>query len=98
MRLFVGNLSHDSTEDSIRQAFSAYGTVGEVKMMTDRDTGRPRGFGFVDMSADTEAQAAIDGLNGAELDGRAVNVNEAHARPERSDGGGRGRGGSGQRW
>ena len=93
MRLFVGNLSYDSTEESIRQAFSAYGSVGEVNMMTDRDTGRPRGFGFVDMPTDSEAQAAIDGLNGAQLEGRALNVNEAHARPERRDGGGRG-----QRW
>ena len=101
MRLFVGNLSFDSNEDSIRQAFSAFGGVGSVHVMTDRDTGRPRGFGFVEMENDTEAQAAIDGLNGTDLDGRALNVNEAHARPERGGGGGGGgggRGGRGPRW
>ena len=96
MNIYVGNLTFSMTEEELRSAFASHGEVSTARIITDRETGRSRGFGFVDMSADTEAQAAIDGLNGSELDGRAVNVNEAHARPERSDGGGGG--GRGQRW
>jgi RNA recognition motif-containing protein len=81
MRLYVGNLSFDSTEASIHQAFAAFGGVNSVQIVTDRETGRPRGFGFVDMAESQEGEAAISGLNGAELDGRALTVNEAHARP-----------------
>ena len=88
MRLYVGNLSFNSTEDSIRQAFSAFGEVSSVHMVTDRDTGQPRGFGFVEMGGSSEGQAAIDGLNGTDLDGRTLNVNEARPRPERGGGGG----------
>ena len=81
MRLYVGNLSFDSTEASIHQAFAAFGGVNSVQIVTDRETGRPRGFGFVDMAESQEGEAAISGLNGVELDGRALTVNEAHARP-----------------
>ena len=91
-RLYVGNLSYDSTEDSIRAAFSEGGrTVTDVHIMTDRETGRPRGFGFVEMSSETEAQAAIEALDGTNLDGRSIRVNEARERT----GGGGGRGGRG---
>ena len=89
-KLFVGNLSFDTTENDLRDAFAAHGTVEEVKLMTDRDTGRPRGFGFVTMSAPEEAQAAIDALNGKQLDGRALTVNVAKPREERSGGSGHG--------
>ena len=92
MRLYVGNLSFNSTEDSVRQAFSAFGEVTSVHMVTDRDSGQPRGFGFVEMAGSKEGQAAIDGLNGTELDGRSLNVNEARPRPERDFGGGGGGG------
>jgi RNA recognition motif-containing protein len=90
-RLFVGNLSYNTTEISLRDAFGQIGTVADAKIVTDRDTGRPRGFGFVEMGSDQEAQAAITQFNGRELDGRAITVNEAQ---ERSGGGG-GRGGGG---
>ncbi len=97
MRLYVGNISFNSDEDSLRQAFSAFGGVTSVHMVTDRDTGRPRGFGFVEMESADQGNAAIDGLNGTDLDGRTLNVNEARPRPERSfEGGGRDRGQS--RW
>ena len=83
-RLFVGNLSYDTDQQSIRDAFSAGGrTVTDVHVMIDRDTGRPRGFGFVEMSTDEEAQAAIEDLDGTELDGRTINVNEAKERKPR---------------
>ena len=88
MRLYVGNLSFNSTEDTIRQAFSAFGEVNSVHMVTDRDSGQPRGFGFVEMGGSAEGQAAINGLNGTELDGRTLNVNEARPRPEREFGAG----------
>jgi RNA recognition motif-containing protein len=91
-RLYVGNLSYNTTELSLREAFGQVGTVADVKIVMDRETGRPRGFGFVEMSSDQEAQEAIQQLNGRELDGRAINVNEAQ---ERSGGGGRGGGGRG---
>ena len=89
-KLFVGNLSFDTTENDLRDAFAAHGTVEEVKLMTDRDTGRPRGFGFVTMSTAEEAQAAINALNGKQLDGRALTVNVAKPREERSGGSGYG--------
>jgi cold-inducible RNA-binding protein len=96
--IFVGNLSFGATEDSLRSLFEAYGTVERVSVVTDRDTGQARGFGFVEMSANAEADRAIAGLNGKELDGRALNVNEARPKTERSGGGGGGgrRGGGGR--
>ena len=96
-RLYVGNLSYDSTEDSIRAAFSEDGrSVEDVHVMMDRDTGRPRGFGFVEMVSDQDAQAAIQAMDGANLDGRNLKVNEARERPQRGNGGGGG--GGGGRW
>lgn len=95
MRLYVGNLSYTTTEESLREAFEEYGQVESATIVTDRETGRPRGFGFVEMPSDEEAQAAIDAMNGQQLDGRALTVNEAQARPPRSGGGGGGRGGGG---
>ena len=99
-RLYVGNLSYDSTNESLRAAFSEDGrTVTDVHVMTDRDTGRPRGFGFVEMGSDEDAQAAIQALDGAMLDGRNLKVNEAQERKPRSNGGGGGGGGGGRgRW
>ncbi len=98
-RLYVGNLSYDSTEDSIRAAFGADGrSVSEVTVMMDRETGRPRGFGFVEMGSSQDAQAAIQALDGSDLDGRNIKVNEAKERQPRSGGGGGGRGGGGDRW
>ena len=88
--IFVGNLSFGSTEDSVRSLFEAYGTLDRVSIVTDRDTGQPRGFGFVEMSNDAEADRAIAELNGRELDGRALNVNEARPKGERGGGGGGG--------
>ncbi len=89
-RLYVGNLSYDSTEDSVRSAFSEDGrTVTDVHIMMDRDTGRPRGFGFVEMGSAEDAQAAIQALDGANLDGRNLKVNEARERPQRGGGGNR---------
>ena len=95
-KLFVGNLSFNTTENDLQDAFAAHGTVTEANLMTDRATGRPRGFGFVTMSSAEEAQKAISALNGADLDGRSLTVNEARPREERSGGGGGGgfRGGS----
>ena len=90
--IFVGNLSFDATEHAVRSMFEQYGTVDKVSLVTDRDTGRARGFGFVEMSVNSEAQQAIAGLNGQDLDGRALNVNEARPREER---GGANRGGFG---
>jgi cold-inducible RNA-binding protein len=89
-KLFVGNLSFNTTENDLRDAFAEHGSVDEVKLMTDRDTGRPRGFGFVTMSTAEEAQTAIDALNGKQLDGRALTVNVAKPREERSGGSGYG--------
>ena len=94
-KLFVGNLSFDTTENDLQDAFAAFGTVVETNLMMDRASGRPRGFGFVTMSTPEEAQKAIDGLNGKELSGRALTVNLARPREERSGGGGGGRGGYG---
>lgn len=88
--IFVGNLSFGATEQSVRSLFEAHGTVDRVNIVTDRDSGQPRGFGFVEMSNDGEGDRAISALNGKELDGRALNVNEARAKAERSGGGGGG--------
>ncbi len=95
-KLFVGNLDFKVSENDLQDAFAAYGTVVEANLITDRTTGRPRGFAFVTMSSPEEAQKAIDGLNGKELGGRALNVNIARAREEHS-GGGRGDHGGGGR-
>ena len=96
-KLYVGNLSYTTTEDSLRTAFAANGrTVQEVAIPSDRETGRPRGFAFVTMGSDADAKAAITALDGKDLDGRSLKVNEAQDRPPRS-GGGFGGGGSGGR-
>ena len=89
-KLFVGNLSFNTTENDLQDAFAAFGTVTEANLMMDRTTNRPRGFGFVTMSSPEEAQKAIDGLNGKDMDGRALTVNIARPREERSGGGGGG--------
>lgn len=86
-KLFVGNLSFNTTENELQEAFAAHGSVIEAKLMTDRETGRGRGFGFVTMSTPEEAQNAITALNGASVDGRALTVNLARPREERSGGG-----------
>jgi RNA recognition motif-containing protein len=86
-KLFVGNLSFNTTENDLQDAFAAHGTVVEANLMTDRETGRPRGFGFVTMSSAEEAQKAVDALNGSTLDGRNLTVNEARPKTERPSGG-----------
>ena len=105
VNLFVGNLSYQTTQEELHAAFAQYGNVESVNIITDRTTGQPRGFAFVEMSDQNEAEAAIAQLNGAELRGRALNVNIA--RPKPSGGGGfgggggrprRGGGGGGSRW
>ncbi len=88
--IFVGNLSFDATEGAIRSLFEAHGTVGRVNIVTDRDSGQPRGFGFVEMDNDAEGNRAIAALNGVELGGRTLNINEARPKTERSGGGGGG--------
>ena len=98
MNIYVGNLSHDTTDAGLRAAFEAHGEVSSAQVITDRDTGRSRGFGFVEMPSGDEARAAIEALNGTELDSRTLNVNEARPRGDRrggSGGGGGGRGGYG---
>ena len=96
--IFVGNLSYQATEDDLHQAFAQYGNVERVNIITDRTTGQPRGFAFVEMTNRAEADAAIQALNGAEIHGRAVNVNEAQPKPSGGGFGGRGgRGGGGGR-
>ncbi len=92
-KLFVGNLDFGATEQSLRSLFEQHGTVESVSLVTDRDTGRSRGFGFVEMSNAHEAEQAIAALNGANLGGRAINVNEARPKTEGGGGGGGGRGG-----
>ena len=89
-KLFVGNLSFNTTENDLQDAFAAFGTVTETNLMMDRMTNRPRGFGFVTMASAEEAQKAIDGLNGKDMDGRALTVNVAKPREERAPGGGGG--------
>ena len=91
MRIFVGNLSYQTTEDQLTDLFSEVGQVESATIVTDRDTGRSRGFAFVEMDPDAAAKA-IEQFNGYELNGRAINVNEARPRPERSFGGGGGGG------
>lgn len=86
-KLYVGNLSYNTTEDDLRELFAAYGTIDSLNLITDRYTGRPRGFGFVEMSTDEEAQAAVSGLDGRDVDGRQIKVNEANDRPPRRTGG-----------
>ena len=93
-KLFVVNLSFNTTENDLNDAFAAFGTVTETNLMMDRETGRPRGFGFVTMSSAEEANKAIEALNGKDMDGRALTVNIAKPREERSGGGG---GGGGRR-
>ncbi|UCC73916.1 MAG: RNA-binding protein [Gemmatimonadota bacterium] len=96
MNIYVGNLSRDVTEEELREAFEAFGQVASVNVITDKFSGEPRGFAFVEMPAKAEAQSAIDDLNGKELKGRTLNVNEARPRSEgRRGGGGRGGGGRG---
>ena len=95
-KLYVGNLSYSVRDDDLQQAFAQFGTVSSAKVMMDRDTGRSKGFGFVEMGSDAEAQSAISGMNGKDLDGRALVVNEARPREERPGGfGGGGRSGGG---
>jgi cold-inducible RNA-binding protein len=103
--IFVGNLSYSATEESIRSLFETHGAVERVNIVTDRDSGQPRGFAFVEMTNDGEAERAIAALNGQELGGRGLTVNEARPKAERGGGGGgggyRGGGGGGrgrQRW
>lgn len=88
--IFVGNLSFNTNEDELRQAFEAYGQVDRVAIMTDRDTGRSRGFGFVEMASNDDGEKAIAALNGAQLGGRTINVNEARPKNDRFGGGGGG--------
>ncbi len=92
-KLYVGGLPYSVTEDKLQEIFSAHGTVESARVITDRFTGRSRGFGFVEMSNEEEAQTAIDSLNESDLDGRSLTVNEA--RPQENRGGG---GGGGDRW
>ena len=93
-KLYVGNLSYGVTDGDLEQLFAAHGTVQSAQVIMDRDTGRSKGFGFVEMGSDQEAQAAIQALNGKEVEGRALTVNEA--RPKPPGGGGRGGGGGGR--
>lgn len=93
-KLYVGNLPYSSTEESLREAFSQSGTVDSVTIIVDRDTGRSKGFGFVEMGSDSEAQAAIEALDGQDLGGRRIKVNEAKPRAPRENRGG----GGGGRW
>ena len=86
MNIYVGNLSFNTAEENLRQAFEAYGEVSKVNIITDRDSGRSRGFGFVEMPSKGEADAAMTGLNGQELNGQTLNVNEARPRTENSGG------------
>ena len=90
--IFVGNLSFNTSEDELRQVFEAYGQVDRVSILTDRETGRSRGFAFVEMSNTEEGEKAIAGLNGTQLGGRTINVNEARPKGERAGAGGRDRG------
>jgi RNA recognition motif-containing protein len=107
LNIYVGNLSFDTSESDLQAAFTPFGAVSTARIATDRDTGRARGFGFVEMADQTEARAAIASLNGKELQGRTLTVNEARPREERGGGGGGGGnrggysgggGGGGNRW
>jgi cold-inducible RNA-binding protein len=97
-KLYVGNLAYGVTDSDLETMFAAHGTVQSVQVIMDRDTGRSKGFGFVQMGSDQEAQAAIAGLNGQDKDGRALTVNEARPREERSGSRGRGGFGGGRRY
>ena len=94
--IFVGNLSFNTNEDELRQAFESYGQVERVSILTDRDTGRSRGFGFVEMNSDEDGEKAIAALNGSQIGGRTINVNEARPKAERGGGGFGGGGGRGR--
>ena len=102
--IYVGNIPFETTDADLKQLFETHGTVSRVNMIMDRDTGRPRGFAFVEMTNDAEGNAAIEALNGSELGGRPLTVNEARPRENRGGGGrgggggGRGGGGGGRRW
>ena len=87
-KLYVGNLSYNTTEDGLRNIFSAFGSVASAKIIFDRETGNSKGFGFIEMGSDDEASAAITGVNGRELDGRQLRVNEAMDKPRRDSRGG----------
>jgi cold-inducible RNA-binding protein len=95
--IFVGNLSFNTNEDELRTAFEAYGQVERVSILTDRETGRSRGFGFVEMASNEDGEKAITALNGSQLGGRTINVNEARPKAERTGGGFRDRGERGDR-
>ncbi len=95
MNIYVGNLSHETTDDDLRQAFEAFGQVESATVIKDRFSGESRGFGFVEMPSKTEAQTAITEMNGKDVKGRAVSVNEARPKAPRSGGGGGGGGGRG---
>lgn len=97
-KLYVGNLAYSVTEDSLNTLFGQHGTVSSCRLITDRDTGRSKGFGFVEMSTSEEAQQAVQALSGSEFDGRALTVNEARPREERSGGFGGGQRRSGSRY
>jgi cold-inducible RNA-binding protein len=98
MKIYVGNLPFDATQSGVQDLFSQFGSVGEVTLVNDRETGRPRGFGFVEMPDASEANKAIEGLNGRDFGGRTLNINEAKPRENnRSGGGGYGGGGGGSR-
>jgi RNA recognition motif-containing protein len=101
MNIYVGNLSFDTTEEKLRETFAAHGEVSSARLITDQYSGKPRGFGFVEMPTQDEAMAAIAALNGTDLDGRTLNVNEARQKEDRGGGGNRrggGGGGRGGRW
>jgi RNA recognition motif-containing protein len=93
--IFVGNLSFNTNEDELRQIFESYGQVDRVSILTDRDTGRSRGFGFVEMASDEDGEKAITALNGSQFGGRTINVNEARPKSDHRGGGGGGGYGSG---
>ncbi len=98
MKIFVGNLSHEVSDDDLNKTFAAFGKVESATVIKDKFTGASRGFGFVEMPTGSEAQAAIDGTNGKDLKGKAINVNEARPREDRGGGGGRGGPGGGRRY
>ena len=98
MNIYVGNLSFDTNENQLEAAFATYGAVTTARLATDRDTGRPRGFGFVEMANKAEAEAAINALNGSQLQGRELTVNEARPRDDRSSRGNSSSSGSRNRW
>jgi len=98
MNIYVGNLSYSMDEQKLREIFEAYGTVNSVNVIKDKESGRSKGFGFVEMNDEQNSLAAIEGLHEKEIDGRKLNVNKAKPRTERSDRGGGGGGGGGRRW